>query len=322
MQVHKLLNIVALSLGLGTFTVLAAAQSFPTKPIRVIVPFPAGAATDQLARLFAQRMQGSLGQPLVIDNKPGGGGSIAAMEVIRSNPDGYTLLFSSNSAISSNVALLKNVPYDPNKDFSSISPIGDTVLVLMVKPSFPAKNLEEFVAYAKKNPGKINGGYGSSATQLSIAILNKLGGIDTAAIPYKGIPPAITDVLGGTIDYTFVDLTNAINFGKSGALRPIGVTGAKRSPVVPTWPTMSEVLPGFDITAWFGIVGPAGIPKETVAKLHRATQEALTEPETKDKVLGMGVAPVSMTPDQFQAFIGTEIVRWNRLVKDAGIQPE
>lgn len=270
MHIRALLKAVACTLLCGAFAASSMAQPFPSKPIRLVVPFPAGAATDQLARLFAQKMQASLGQPLVVDNKPGAGGSIGAMEVIRARADGHTLLFASNSAIASNVAMLKHVPYDPNKDFSAISPIGDSVLVLMVKPSFPARTLQEFIAYAKQNPGKVNGGYGSSATHLSIAVLNKLGGVSTGAVPYKGIPPAITDVLAGVIDYTFVDLTNAISHGKSGTLRALGVTGSKRSPVVPTWPTMAETLPSFDITAWFGIVGPAGLPGDVVTKLHRA----------------------------------------------------
>ena len=322
MKISPIIKAAGLALGFLLAASTALAQGFPNRPIRLVVPFPAGSATDLAARVVGQNLSTALGQPFVVDNKPGAGGSIAAMEVIRAAPDGYTLLFSSNSAISSNVALLKKIPYDPNKDFSPVAGIGETVLVLMVKASAPQKNVQELVAYAKQNPGKATAGYGSSSSQVSIAVLNKLGGVDTLLVPYKGIPLAVNDVLGGTLDFTFVDAGNAMAQAKGGAMRGLGVTSSKRSVLAPEWPAIAEVLPGFDITAWFAIVGPAGMAKEVVDKLNAATTTALAQPELKARLASIGITPMPMAPEPLKTFIATEITKWVRLVKDANIQPE
>lgn len=316
------LRFTALALGLALAGGGAFAQAFPSRPVRLVVPFPAGAATDLAARVVGQQLSAALGQPFVVDNKPGAGGSIAAMEVIRAVPDGYTLLFSSNSAISSNVALLKKIPYDPNKDFSPVAGIGETVLVLMVKASAPQKTIQDLVGYAKARPGKVTAGYGSSSSQVSIAVLNKLGGMDTLMVPYKGIPLAVNDVLGGTLDFTFVDAGNALAQSKGGAMRALGVTSTKRSSLAPDWPAIAEVLPGFDITAWFAIVGPAGMPKDVVDKLNAATTAALGQADLKAKLANIGISPMPMAPEPLKTFIGAEVTKWTRLVKDANIQPE
>lgn len=313
---------LALSLSLTLCVDVALAQTYPVKPVRLVVPFPAGSATDLAARVMGQQLGSALGQSFVVDNKPGAGGSIAAMEVIRAAPDGYTLLFSSNSAISSNVALLKKIPYDPNKDFSAVTGIGETMLVLLVKTAFPAKNMQEFIAYAKQRPGKLTAGYGSSTSQVSIAMLNKLAGLDTLAVPYKGIPLAINDVLGGTLDFTFADIGNALAQTKGGAMRAVGVTSTKRNALAPDWPAMAELLPGFDVTAWFAVVGPAGLPKDVTDKLDAATDQALKQTELKAKLASIGISPMPMPPEQLKTFIGTEITKWTRIVKDANIQPE
>jgi tripartite-type tricarboxylate transporter receptor subunit TctC len=314
--------LAAAALVLAAPAAMAQAPAFPSKPIRMVVPFPAGAATDMAARVVGQQLGTVLGQPVVVDNKPGAGGSIAAMEVIRSAPDGYTLLFSSNSAISSNVALLKKIPYDPNKDFSPVAGTGETALVLLVKSGFPVKNLKELIAYVKQHPGRVTAGYGSSSSQVSIAMMNKLGGIDTLSVPYKGIPLAVNDVLGGTLDYTFADIGNALAQVKGGNMRPLGVTSTQRTPLAPDVPAIAEVLPGFDITAWFAIVGPAGMPKDIVDRLNAATTQVLKTPEMKDKLAHIGLAPMPMPPEQLKTFINTEIVKWTRLVKEANVQPE
>ena len=298
------------------------AQGYPARPVRMVVPFPAGSATDLAARVMAQQLQSTLGQSFVVDNKPGAGGSIAATEVIRAAADGYTLLFSSNSAVASNVALLKNIPYDPLKDFTPVAGIGDNMLVLMVKADHPAKNLTEFVAHVKQRPGKVSAGYGSSSSQVSIAVLNKLGKLDVLPVPYRGIPLAVTDLLGGTIDFTFVDLGNAMAQSKGGKLRALGITAPTRSPLAADWPALAESMPGFDITAWFAIVGPAGIPKDVVDKLNNAVGQALKTPEAREKLAGIGIQPMPLAPEQLKAFMGTEASKWIRLVKDANIQPE
>lgn len=318
----KLFPAFLLPIVLGLSAPLTFAQNFPQKQIKMIVPFPPGSATDMAARIMGQQISSTLGQPVVIDNKPGASGSIAAMEVIRSNPDGYTLLFSSNSAISSNVALLKKIPYDPTKDFTPIAGIGENMLVLITKTSNPAKNVQELINNAKQNPGKMSAGYGSSSSQVCIALFNKLGGVDVLSVPYKGIPLAINDVMGGALDFTFADIGNALAQTKGGAMKSLGVTAPKRSALAPEWPAIAETLPGFDITAWFAIVGPAGIPKEVVNKLSLAATEALKKSETKEKLAAIGLSPMPLGPDQLQTFISTEITKWTRLVKEANIQPE
>ena len=315
--------LVSLALGLGLAGMAPAfAQGYPARPVRMVVPFPAGSATDLAARVMAQQLQSALGQSFVVDNKPGAGGSIAALEVIRAAADGYTLLFSSNSAVASNVALLKTMPYDPLKDFTPIAGIGETMLVLMLKADHPAKNLQEFVSYVKQRPGKVTAGYGSSSSQVCIAVLNKLGKLDVLPVPYKGIPLAVTDVLGGTVDFTFVDLGNAMAQSKGGKLRALGITAPKRSPLAADWPALADTLPGFDITAWFAIVGPAGVPKDVVDKLNHVVGQALKNPEAMDKLAGIGMQPMPLTPEQLKAFMGSEVAKWIRLVKDANLQPE
>ncbi|MFM9992753.1 MAG: Bug family tripartite tricarboxylate transporter substrate binding protein [Burkholderiaceae bacterium] len=301
---------------------ISLAQSFPSKTVRLVVPFPAGSATDMAARLAAQYLQTAMNQNFVVENKPGAGGSIAAMEVIRSNPDGYTLLFSSNSAAASNVALLKSIPYDPNKDFTPIAGIGENMLVLMVKSDHPAKNIQEFMSYASQRPGKVNAGYGSSSSQVSIAVLNKLAKIDTMMVPYKGIPLAVNDVLAGVVEFSFVDQGNAMAQSKGGKMRVLGITSNKRSMLAPEWPALSETLPGFDITAWFAVLGPAGIPKDVVEKLNTQITNILKQNEFKEKMAGIGIQTMPMTSDQLKSHVASEVTKWIRLVKEANIQPE
>jgi tripartite-type tricarboxylate transporter receptor subunit TctC len=318
----KSIGRIVLGAALATAALAAAAQNYPSKPVRMLVPFPPGSATDVAARVLGQQLGVALGQAFIIDNKPGAGGSIAGLEVVRAAPDGYTLLFSSNSAVASNVALLKNIPYDPLKDFAPVTGVAETALALMVKPSFPAKNLKEFISYAKQHPGKLSAGYGSSSSQVSVAMLNKMAGLETLSVPYKGIPLAVNDVVGGTLDYTFVDLGNAMAQAKGGMLRPIAVTADKRNALVSDWPTLAEVIPGYNITAWFAIVGPAKLPKPVVDRLQAATAKALTQPEVKERLASVGLTPMPMTPEQLKAFMTSEVAKWQRLAKEAGIEPE
>jgi tripartite-type tricarboxylate transporter receptor subunit TctC len=322
MKIFIFLRATLLSLALLTITGASWSQAFPSKPVKFIVPFPPGSATDQAARLMALQLQNSMGQTFVVENKPGAGGSIAAMDVIRSAPDGYTLLFTSNSAAASNVALLKSIPYDPLKDFTPVAAVGENMLVLMVKVDHPAKNIQEFLSYATQRPGKVNAGFGSSSSQVSIAVLNKLGKVDTVGIAYKGIPLAMNDVMAGVVDYTFVDLGNSMAQAKGGKLRPLGITSNKRSPMVPDWPSLAESMPGFDITAWFALVGPAGMPKDVVDKLNATIGQALKSKETQDKLAGIGIQTMAMSPEQLKAFMASEVNKWLRLVKESNIQPE
>jgi tripartite-type tricarboxylate transporter receptor subunit TctC len=298
----------------------ALAQS--GRPIRMIVPLPAGTATDLAARVLGQQMSTVLGQPIVVDNKPGANGTIGVMEMVRAAPDGHTLLLGSQSPLATNVAMVKNLAYDPRKDFSPINGFGETMHVLMVKPGFPAKTMSEFVAYAKQRPGKVSVGSTTSSVQTQIATLNKLGSIDLLVVPYKGIPATITDVIGGSLDATLVDLANAMAQAKAGKLVPIAVTSIKRNPLVPDWPAVSETLPGFDFPSWVGLVGPAGMPKELVDKLNAAVAQALRHPDVAARLSTIGMTPMLMSAEQFKTVIAEETTKWIRLAREANIQPE
>ena len=308
--------------GAAPLPVRAQAADYPKGPVKMLVPFPPGSATDLAARVMAQQLGNALGKPFIVENKPGAQGTIAGTEVVRAAPDGHTLLFTSNTAIASNVPLMKKMPYDPAKDFAPVSGIGETALVLMTKPDFPAKDLKEFIAVAKQRGKKMSAGYGSTSSQISISLLNKLAGLEVLSVPYKGIPLAVNDVMGGQTDFTFVDLGNAMAQAKGGKLKMLALTAPKRSPLAPDLSTLAEALPGYSITAWFVIAAPAGTPKDIVDKLYAATNKALATAEVKEKLAGVGVTPMPMTPAEVQKFIVSEITKWTQLTKDAGIEPE
>lgn len=322
MNTRRFLHILCMACTMLSLPCLVQAQGFPSRPVKLVVPFPAGSATDMAARLMAQQLQSAMGQSFVVENKPGAGGSIAAMEVIRSAPDGHTLLFSSNSAAASNVALLKSMPYDPLKDFSPVAGVGENMLVLMVKADHPARTAQELVAHVAQRPGKVSAGYGSSSSQVSIAVFNRIGKVDAQMVPYKGIPLAVNDVLGGVVDFTFVDLGNAIAQSRGGRMRALGITAPKRSPLVADWPALAETLPGFDITAWFAVLGPAGMPREVVDKLHGAIAQVLRSTEAREKLAGIGIQPMALNPSELRAFMASEVSKWIRLVRESNIQPE
>jgi tripartite-type tricarboxylate transporter receptor subunit TctC len=318
---RQFLKATLFALGLFSMASLQA-QGYPDKPVRLIVPFPAGSGTDIGARLLSQQLQTSLGQAFVVDNKPGAGGSIGAMEVVRAPANGHTLLFASNSAAASNVALLKTMPYDPQKDLTPIAGFGKSMLALMVRADHPARNLAEFIAYLRERPGKVSAGYGSASTQASIALLNKLAKVDVLPVPYKGVPLAVTDTLAGVVDFAFVDLGNALPQAKSGKMRALGVTSAERAQSQPDWPAIAETLPGFDITAWLAVFGPAQMPRQTVDTLNAAITAALKNPQMQEKLAATGMEPMPMGPDRLQAFVASEVRKWVQLAKDANIEAQ
>jgi tripartite-type tricarboxylate transporter receptor subunit TctC len=225
------------------FAAAAHAQTYPSKPIKLLVPFPAGSATDHIARLTGSQLQEALGQPVIVENKPGAQGGIAATEVARATPDGYTLMMTTNTPQAANVSLFKKLNYDPVKDFAPIARLGTTSFMLMVKPDFPAKNLKEFLAYSKNK--NLSAGYGSAGSQVSLSMLKSMGKLDVVEVPYKGIPQAITDTMGGSLAFTFVDLGNALGQAKGGKLRGLGVTSQKRTPLAPDLPAIAEELKGY-----------------------------------------------------------------------------
>jgi tripartite-type tricarboxylate transporter receptor subunit TctC len=308
--------------GLAVLALGAHAQTYPARPVRLLVPFPAGSATDQIARLVGQQLQEELKQPFIVENKPGAQGAIAAAEVARAAPDGYTLLVTTNTPQAANVSLFKKLSYDPVRDFAPVARIGTTSFMLMVKVDSPVKSFREFLADARTKPGKLSAGYGSSGSQVSLAMLKSMGKLDVVDVPYKGIPQTITDVLGGTLSFTFVDLGNALAQAKGGKLRGLAVTSAKRTPLAPDVPAVAEELKGYELIAWFALMAPAGTPPEIVQRLHDVTVKGIGKPESKEKfaVIGTDVAP--MNPGELGKFIQSEIAHWANLVKLAGIQPE
>jgi len=305
-----------------TLSLAAQAQSYPTKPVRLIVPFPAGSATDQVARLAGAELQAALGQPFVVENKAGAQGSIAAAEVAKAAPDGYTLMLTTNTPQAANVSLFKSLPYDPVKDFTPITRYGTTSFMLMVRADFPAKTLKEFIAQARAQPGKLSAGYGSSGSQVSIAMLKSLGKLDIVEVPYKGIPQTVTDTLGGSLQLTFVDLANAMGQVKGGKLRGLAVTSGKRSALAPDLPAVAEELKGYEIIAWFALMAPAKLPEAIVHRLHEANMKALAKAETKEKFALVGTDVAPMAPAELGKFIQAEVANWAKLVKLAGIEPE
>ena len=304
------------------FSLAVNAQGYPSKPVKLVVPFPAGSATDQVARLAGAELQAALGQPFIVENKAGAQGAIAAAEVAKAAPDGYTLMVTTNTPQAANVSLFKSLSYDPVKDFTPITRYGTTSFMLMVRQDFPAKSLKEFIANAKAQPGKLSAGYGSAGSQVSVAMLKALGKLDIVEVPYKGIPQTVTDTLGGSLQLTFVDMGNALPQVKGGKLRGLGVTSGKRSPLAPDFPAIAEELAGYEIIAWFALVAPAGLPQPIVQRLHDANMKALGKQETKDKfaLIGTDVAP--MSPAELGKFIQSEVANWARLVKLANITPE
>lgn len=315
------LTIVLLSFGMLSGTA-AYAQASPSRPIRMIVPLPAGTATDLAARVLAQQMSTLLAQPVVVDNKPGANGTIGVADLLRAAPDGHTLLLGSNSSLATNMALIKNISYDPRRDFAPINGFGETMHVLMVKPNHPAKSLAEFIAHAKQNQGKVSVGITTSAVQVQVATFAKLAGIELLSVPYKGIPATITDVIGGSLESTIVDLANAMAQARSGQLRPLAVSSLKRNALVPDWPAISESFPGFDFPSWVGLVGPTGMPPELVSKYNAVTNQALKHPEVLDKLTAIGMTPMGMSAEQYKSYINQEVTKWIRLAKEANVQPE
>jgi tripartite-type tricarboxylate transporter receptor subunit TctC len=310
-----------LLLGCATAPVVAADGDYPQRQIKIVVPFPAGAGPDQVARMLGQHLQDAFGQTVLIENRAGALGSIGAVEVARSAPDGYTLLMGTNTTQAANVAMLKNLPYDPVKDFSPVMRTVTTNMVLLVKPDFPAKDVTEFLAYAKAHPN-LTAGYGSGASQISIGQLQSRGGLSVIAASYRGVPQAVTDVLAGAINLTFADLSLAIPQMQGGTLRGIGVTSPKRNELTPDLPALAEAMPGFEATIWYGLLAPANTPDAIVNKLYAESEKFLTMPETREKLAKVGVIVSTMTPAEFGAFIRSEIVRWTADAKAAGIEAQ
>ena len=288
-----------------------------------MVPFAAGSATDTLARVLGEKMSASLGQAVVVDNMPGANGFLAAQNVARAEPDGHTVLVTSNTTHAANQSLFKKLPYDPINGFEPVSELGTITLALVVHPSVPASTAQELIAYAKAKPGELTFGSGSSSSRIAGEMLKTLAGIDMLNVPYKSNPQAVTDLLGGQISLVFADISTTLPQAKAGNVKALAVSSAERSPLAPDLPTMAEAgVPGYDLTAWFAAFVPAGTPRPIVDKLNAAFKAALADPQATKTLLGAGIEPTSSTPEELKAFVASETEKWAKIVKAAGIEPE
>jgi len=301
---------------------LVFAQAYPNKTIKFIVPFPAGSATDVVGRVLAEAMGKEFGQAIVVDNKAGAQGTIGANEVKGAAADGYTLLVTTSTTQAAVTSLLKKIPYDPVKDFTPIGKIATTPFVLVVNDKVPANNLKDFITYVRANPGKVRFGQGSSGSWVSGSLFASMINGDMQMIPYKGIPPAITDMLGGNIEVVFADLGNAQAQIKGGKVKAFGVTSLKRSAALPDLPAITEQVPGYELVPWFALMAPAHLPKDVAAKLTATLQKVLVSAEVKQKLNAGGFDIDSTDSAGLAKLIDSEIKRWGQLTKAAKIEAE
>jgi tripartite-type tricarboxylate transporter receptor subunit TctC len=304
---------------------LVHAQNYPARPLRLIVPTAPGGGTDFTGRLVAAKLSETMGQQVVVENRGGGGGSVGADNAAKATADGYTLLLGSIATHAVNPALYKKLPYDHLKDFASVSLIGTVPNALVVHPSLPVKSMQEFITYAKANPGKIN--YGSSGVgsppHLSMELLRSMTGINLVHVPYKGAGPALADLLGGQVQAMCTSLAGLINFVKSGRVRALGVTTAKRNPQLPDVPTIVESgVPGYEVTIWYAVFAPVATPKAIVDKLNAEMVKALNSSEMKERMALQGMDPAPSTPAELTAFVKVETAKWAKAAKDSGATAE
>jgi tripartite-type tricarboxylate transporter receptor subunit TctC len=311
-------------LALAGLAVSASAQNYPNKTIRMIVPFPAGGPTDIIARAVAQKLTDTMGQPVVIDNRGGSGGNIGTEIVAKATPDGYTLLMAIVShAI--NPTLYSKLPYDPVKDFIPITKTGAATIILSAHPSVGARSIKDLIAIAKAKPGQLSFGSPGTGTPHHLAgeLLKTMAGIDLIHVPYKGAAPAIADLLGGQVNTTVVSLPAALPHVRAGKIIALGITSATRSGVAPEVPTFAESgLGGYDLENWYGLMAPARTPKAIIDKLNHETVRTLQLPDVKERLNGQGFEIRTSTPDEFSAYLKTEIVKWAKIVKASGAKAD
>ena len=302
-------------------TSVSHAQAYPTKPIRLIVPFPAGGATDLFARSLSQKLGERLGQSVVVDNKPGAGGTLGSDLAAKAVADGYTLLLSTTSTHSIGPNLNPKIPYDAMRDFTPIGQVGNAPSIMLVPNSSPAKTVQEWIELARKKPGQLN--YASSGNgtivQLTAELFKSQANLFVVHIPYKGTALAIPDLVSGKVDVLFDSLPTGLPHVRDGRLRALGVTSAKRTPLAPDLPPISDVLPGYESTTWFGLFGPKGLPTEVVTRVNTAANQVLKDPEVIDKLTRLGIEPVGGTPAQFTAMLATELAKWKKIINERKI---
>jgi tripartite-type tricarboxylate transporter receptor subunit TctC len=318
----KIIQIIAIALAASSLQVQA--QSYPNQPIRLIVPFAAGGPSDVLARAFSQKLGEDLGQPVIIDNKPGAGTNLAAEFVARSKPDGYTIFLMMVGTQAINETLYKKLSYNTVKDFAPITLVASSSLMLVANPSVPVKNVNDLIAFAKANPGKVNFGSSGTGTPLHLGgeLFNVQAGTDITHIGYKGAAPALNDVLGGQIQTAMIGTPAALPHVKSGKLTAIGVTSLKRSPNAPEVPAIAETLPNFEVELVYALVAPAGTPNAIIKRLNTQMGTILNNPEIKTQLASRGFDVQTSSPEQLGAYIKAEVAKWGPIVKKSGATAE
>lgn len=319
---HHFLRGLAAALALGATVPAALAQA--SKPIRLIVPFPAGGATDLFARTLSQKMGEKLGTSIVIDNKPGAGGSLGSDMAAKAPADGLTLLLATTSTHSIGPAMGGKLPYDTVRDFTPIAHVGNAPSIMLVPNSSPAKTVKEWIEYARKNPGKLN--YASSGNgtivQLTAELFKAQAGLYVTHIPYKGTALAIPDLVSGQLDVLFDSLPTGMPHVRDGRLRALGVTTLKRSPLAPDLPPIADTLPGYESNTWFGLYGPKGLGADIVTRVNTAANQALNDPEVRNKLTTLGIEPVTSTPTQFSKMVADDLAKWKRIITERKIVNE
>ena len=311
----------ALGLLLAVVAGGAWAQAYPVKPIRLVVPFPPGGATDIHARAVAQKLTDAWGQSVIVDNRPGAGGNIGSELVAKAAPDGYTLEMGTVGTHAINASLYSKMPYDHVRDFAPVILVAGVPNVLVVNPGLPVNSVQELIAYAKANPGKLNFASSGSGTSIHLAgeLFKVMAGVQMTHVPYKGSSPALQDLLGGQVQLMFDNLPPSLPHIKAGKLRALGVTSATRAPALPDVPTIAESgLPGFEASSWFGVLAPAGTPPAIIAKLNAEIAKWLDTPEAKEKMLALGANAAGGTPEDFAKHIAAETAKWAKVVKESG----
>lgn len=300
-----------------------AQTDYPSKPIKFVVPFAAGSATDTVARVVGERIGRDLKQAVVVENVAGGNGVIAAQKVATAAPDGYTLLISTNTTHAANQSMLKKLPYDAVKDFETVSMLGTIPMALVVSPSVPVNSVPELIAYAKANPGKLSFGAGSSSARISVEMFKTMTGTDIVHVPYKSNPQAVTDLLGGQVHLMIADVSTTLPQANAGKVKALGVSTKGPSPVAPGLPTIaSQGVPGYEITAWFAAWLPAKTPAAIADKLQATMALAVKDKEIQDRLMAAGIEPKSSSRKELADFVASETEKWAKVVKAAGIEPE
>lgn len=317
------LLLVAVAAAAAMFSAALYAQNYPSRPVTMIAVFGPGSASDTICRIIANELGPALGQPVIVEDRPGADGALAAHYVHHQSADGYTLMMGTNSPLSADPYLHKDVNYDPVKDFAPITRVGSFTLTLVVDPKLPIHSVQEMIDYAKANPGKLTFATGNTAGIVALETIKHITGISMLHVPYKSTPPALEDIIGGRISMMLADFTTAMPHVSAGTLRPLAVSRIKRSALFPDLPTMDEAgIKGFNLDTWAGLVAPAGTPPQVIAKLNAALRPIIESPQVQARFKNVGFEGFSSTPEELGDFIKTQLALWGKMIKDANVQLE